>query len=81
MKITDNSAEFLMKDTAEETSLLFFLIIMMSLLLCCCYCAVYKMLQEKSINQRYRVAITLIYQDVEDEMSVSCVQERVSYIL
>ena len=57
----DNSAEFLMKDTAEKTSLLFFLMIMMLMLLCCCYCAVYKMLQEKNIIQSHRVATTLIY--------------------
>jgi len=61
IRIADNFIRFLIKNTAEETSLLFFLIIMMLLLLCCCYCAVYKVLQEESINQRYRVAMTLIY--------------------
>jgi len=80
-EIADNSAEFLMKDITEKTSLLFFLMIMMLLLLCCCYCAVYKMLQEKSTDQRYRVAIISIYQDVEEETSASCVWERVSYML
>jgi len=80
-EITDNSAEFLMRDTAEETSLLFFLMIMMSLLLHCCYCAVYKVLWERSANQRYEVAMTLIYQGVEERMSVSCMWGRVSYIL
>ncbi len=81
IRIADNSAEFLMRDTAEKTSLLFFLMIMMLMLLHCHYHAVYKVLWERSTIQSYRVATTLIYQDVEDETSVSCAEERVSYIL
>ncbi len=61
IKITDNLTEFLIKDTAERTSLLFFLMIMMLLLLCFHYHAVYKVLQEESVIQRHRVIMTLIY--------------------
>ncbi len=39
------------------------------------------MLQEGNAVQRHEVAMTLIYQGVEDRMSASCVWERVSYIL
>jgi len=81
IEITDNLTEFLMKDTAEKTSLLFFLMIMMSMLLHCHYCVVYKVLWERSTIQSHRVAMTSIYQGVEGETSASYAWERVLYIL
>ncbi len=60
-EIINNSAEFLIKDTAERTSFLFFLMIIMLLLLCFCYHVIYKVLQERSVIQRHKVAMTLIY--------------------
>jgi len=80
-EITDNLTEFLMRNAAERISFLFFLMTMMSMLLCCHYHAIYKVLQVRSTIQSHRVAMTSIYQDVEDEMNVSCMWERVSYIL
>ncbi len=62
-----------MKDTAKRTSLLFFLMIIMLLLLCFHYHVIYTVLWERSAVQRHEVAITSIYQNVEDEMNISCV--------
>jgi len=73
MKTADNITEFLMRDTAEETSLLFFLMIMMLLLLHCHHCVIYRVLQERNVIQRHKVTTASIYQGVKDEMSVSCV--------
>ncbi len=73
IEIADNLTEFLMKDTVEKISLLFFLMIIVLLLLHFCYYVIYKVLQERSIIQRHEVAMTLIYQSVEDKISISYV--------